>query len=91
MTAMNDHVSVRLFGAFRELAPDAVVELPLPDPGSVAQLRAVLDAHGRAHWPGFRPGLLAVSVFASAERVLREHEPVPRDGELAVLPPVSGG
>ena len=88
---MNPHVTVRLFGAFRELAPEAVVELPLPEPASVAQLRATLEAHGRAHWPAFQPGLLAVSVFASAERVLREHEPVPRDGELAVLPPVSGG
>lgn len=88
---MTTTVSVRLFGAFRDLAPGAVVELPLPEDASVATLRAALEAHGRGHWPAFQPGLLAVSVFASAERVLREHEPVPRDGELAVLPPVSGG
>ncbi|MBX3725276.1 MAG: MoaD/ThiS family protein [Xanthomonadales bacterium] len=88
---MTTTVSVRLFGAFRDLAPGALVELPVPRDASIATLRAALDTHGRSHWPAFKPGLLAVSVFASAERVLREHEPVPRDGELAVLPPVSGG
>lgn len=88
---MTTTITVRLFGTFRDLAPGAVVELPLPQDASIATLRAALDAHGRTHWPAFQPALLAVSVFASAERVLREHEPVPRDGELAVLPPVSGG
>jgi sulfur-carrier protein len=83
-------VTLQLFGAFREFAADGRVELAIERPATVAALRAALDAHARAHWPGYRPPLLAVSAFASESEVLRDGDPLP-DGELAVLPPVSGG
>ncbi len=84
-------VTLRLFGAFREYEPSGRVQLQVPEPATVADLRAALDAFGRTHWPAFRPELLRVSAFASASDVLRDAEPLPADGELAILPPVSGG
>jgi len=84
-------IEVRLFGAFRDYDPAALVQLELPDDARVADVRAALEAHGRAHWPGFQPELLRRSALASDTAVLRDHETLPRDGRMAVLPPVSGG
>lgn len=84
-------VQLSLFGAFRELEPAARIELDVADGADIAQLRAALDRFARANWPGFRPGLLASSAFASDTAVLRDHDAVPDDGRVAVLPPVSGG
>lgn len=84
-------VDVSLFGAFRELDPGARVELEVPEAARVADLRAALDAHARAHWPGYRPELLKVSAFASEHAVLRDADPLPPGVPMAVLPPVSGG
>jgi molybdopterin synthase sulfur carrier subunit len=86
---MNIHLS--LFGAFRQYEPGAVVNLALADDSTIADVRAALERHASTHWPDFRPGLLRVSAFASECCVLRDAEPVPADGRLAVLPPVSGG
>lgn len=84
-------IELNLFGAFREFDPGATLSLQLPDGASVAQLRTALADHAREHWPGFRPGLLAVSVFADRRSVLRDAELLPADGQMAVLPPVCGG
>jgi molybdopterin synthase sulfur carrier subunit len=84
-------IQVGLFGAFREFEPAGRVELEIADGADIAQLRTAFAAFAREHWPGFRPGLLAGSAFASESEVLRDHEPVPADGRVAVLPPVSGG
>lgn len=84
-------IEVKLFGAFRDHQPDARVPLELADGATVADLRAALAAHAAAHWPGFRPALLDYSAFASDTSVLRETDPIPADGRMAVLPPVSGG
>jgi sulfur-carrier protein len=84
-------ITVNLFGAFRDYVADARVELELPDGATIADLRSALDAHGRAHWSGYRPELLRVSAFASEAEVLRDRDPLPADGRLAILPPVSGG
>lgn len=84
-------VEVSLFGAFRECEPSALLVLDLPGAAKVSDLRLALQAHAQAHWPNCRPGLLQYSAFASEARVLREHEPLPEDGRMAVLPPVSGG
>ena len=85
------NIELRLFGAFRDYEPAALVNLEVADGARVAAVRAALDAHGRARWPGFQPALLQRSALASDEAVLRDHEAVPADGRMAVLPPVSGG
>lgn len=84
-------VTLSLFGAFRSFDPGAQVTLELADGACVADLRAALDAYGQAHWPGFSPGLLQRSAFASDTTVLRDAEALPADGRMAILPPVSGG
>lgn len=84
-------VEVSLFGVFRDHEPAGKVVLELPEGARIAELRAALLEYAQAHWPGFRPGLLQRSAFASETSVLRDNEPVPGDGRMAVLPPVSGG
>lgn len=84
-------VVLGLFGAFREYDPAASVELEVPDGARVADLRAALDRHARAHWPAYRPGLLKASAFASESTLLRDAEALPEGVPMAVLPPVSGG
>ena len=84
-------VEISLFGAFREHEPSARLALEVADAARVASLREALRAHGESHWPGFRPGLLAKSAFASETTVLRDDDAIPADGRVAVLPPVSGG
>ncbi|MEO5566747.1 MAG: MoaD/ThiS family protein, partial [Luteimonas sp.] len=76
---------------FREFDPGAQVTLELADGASVADLRAALRVYAQAHWPGFSPGLLQHSAFASDTTVLRDAEALPADGRMAILPPVSGG
>jgi len=84
-------VEIRLFGVFRDYDPTSLVRLEVADDARVRDVRAALDAHGRAHWAGFQPALLQRSALASDEAVLRDHEALPADGRMAVLPPVSGG
>lgn len=84
-------VEVKLFGAFRDHDPAGVVALDLPENANVIALRQALEAYASAHWPGFCPKLLKYSAFASDKAVLRETDPLPADGKMAVLPPVSGG
>lgn len=85
-------LDVRLFGAFRDLDPAGVVQLDVADDATVAIVREAFAAHGRRAWgERFQPGLLAVSAFASESEVLHNRTPVAGLGELAVLPPVSGG
>jgi molybdopterin synthase sulfur carrier subunit len=84
-------IDLALFGAFREFEPAGRVAFDVPDGADVAQLRGAFDAYASAQWPAYEPKLLAVSAFASESTVLRDRDPVPADGRVAVLPPVSGG
>lgn len=84
-------VRLSLFGAFRDYEPDAVVALDLPGGAHVSDLRAALERYGVAHWPAFSTALLQRSAFASEATILRDNDPLPDDGRMAVLPPVSGG
>jgi len=85
------NIELRLFGAFRDYDSSACIQVEVPDGARVADVRAALDAYGRARWPGFQPALLQRSALASDDAVLRDHEAIPADGRMAVLPPVSGG
>lgn len=84
-------VTLSLFGAFRDYDPSGAVQIEVPPEATIADLRAALDRHAREHWSGYRPELLKASAFASSREVLRDREPLPADGLLAILPPVSGG
>lgn len=88
-------VSVSLFGAFSAFGSAngerPRIELELGEGGRIADLRVALHAHLSEHWRDFRPQLLRYSAFADSTQVLRDGDPLPADGEVAVLPPVSGG
>ena len=83
-------IELELFGALRGLEPGDRLRLPVAG-GTVADLRAAVAAHAVAHWPRVTPGLLGSCAFATSSAVLRDSEPLPADGHMVVLPPVSGG
>jgi len=83
-------VTVQLFGAFSDLDPSRRIEVET-DGAQVADLRRALRGLLVERWPTFRAGLLDYSAFADAQRVLRDEDPLPGDGQVAILPPVSGG
>ena len=83
-------VTLQLFGAFSELDSRREIALEVAG-GRVADLRQALRELLPVRWPGFRAGLLEYSAFADQQRVLRDHDALPDDGRVAILPPVSGG
>jgi molybdopterin synthase sulfur carrier subunit len=83
-------IDLELFGALRDLEPGDRVRLSISGE-SVADLRAALTDYALAHWPRIPPGLLDRCAFATPHAVLRDREPLPADGRMVVLPPVSGG
>lgn len=83
-------IELELFGALRDLEPGDRLRLPVAG-GSVADLRAALAAHAAGHWPRVGASLLGSCAFATPTEILRDGQPLPEDGRMAVLPPVSGG
>lgn len=84
-------ITVQLFGRFREFSAAHEITLELPGIATVADFRAAFDAWAGAHWPGYTPALLRASAVATDTTLLRTDSPLPADGRLALLPPVSGG
>ena len=87
---MMKQVNLQLFGAFSDLDASREIAVDVAG-GTVADLRQALRELLPLRWPGFRAGLLDYSAFADQQRVLRDHEALPDDGRVAILPPVSGG
>lgn len=84
-------VCIRLFGAFRDADERGFIELETPEHLTVAKLRELLDAYLRERAPHISPSLLQSSALASHDEILHNHRTLPEDGQLAILPPVSGG
>ena len=82
-------IEIQLFGALRDVSPDALLALTTPAT-TVGELRMELCERSAA-WPEAARALLRRSAFASATSVLRDADALPDDGRLALLPPVSGG
>ncbi len=83
-------IELELFGALRGLEAQDRLQLAV-EGASVADARDALHAHASIHWPQAALALLRSCAFATASEVLRDPQPLPADGKLAVLPPVSGG
>jgi molybdopterin converting factor subunit 1 len=79
-------VVVRLFARAREAAGAGSLELEVPQPGSVADLRSALLRHCPA-LKGLASGLL----FAVNSEFAADSTPVDAGSEIACFPPVSGG
>ena len=83
-------ISVRLFGALSEYGREPL-EFELGADPQVADLRAALEQRLAASRSDFRPALLRSSAFADEHQILHEQDRLPATGQVAVLPPVSGG
>jgi sulfur-carrier protein len=82
---------ITLFGALRDADTRGFIELDVPDHSTIAGVREALQHYVQDHAPGISPNLIQRSAFASADEILHNHRDVPENGELAILPPVSGG
>ena len=84
-------VRITLFGALRDADSRGFIELDVPDRSTVATLREALQQYVRDHAPAISSSLVQRSAFASEDEILHNHRTVPENGQLAILPPVSGG
>ncbi|MBE1159690.1 MoaD/ThiS family protein [Dyella acidiphila] len=82
---------ISLFGALREADARGYIEVDVPAHSTIAELREAVQHYAREHAPAISPGLIQRSAFASGDEILHNHRSVPEQGELAILPPVSGG
>jgi len=79
-------VHIKMFAVARQLAGCEVAKVQLPPDANVAKLREALVAS--------YPNLSEVSrhlVFAVNANYANDDTPIPEDGEIACIPPVSGG
>ncbi len=84
-------ITLGLYGACRDLHPEPALRLALPDGATVADLRRALPAHFSAASSAKAHALISASAFATDQALLRDTDPLPEDGQLSILPPVSGG
>lgn len=79
-------IQVRLFARARDLAGADRVTLSLSEGATVGDLRRRLAES----YPKLA-GLLERSAFAVNDEFAEDRQPLPREAEIALLPPVSGG
>lgn len=84
-------IRIQLFGALREANADGYIDLEVADASTIANVREQLAQHLAEHAPQVSASMVQRSAFASDSEILRDHDVLPADGQLAVLPPVSGG
>lgn len=84
-------VTLQLFGVYRRFQESSAIELTCADGATIGDVKAALGAYAASHWDGWHERILRSTVLASKDAVLRNYDPVPPDGHLAILPPVSGG
>ena len=78
--------TVELYGRLKDGGLGACVDLELRDDATVADILLVLKG-----LLGKNAGLLDGAALAGEEAVLAAGDALPREGRLAVLPPVCGG
>ncbi len=79
-------VHIRVFAGLKERLGGDRVELELPAGSTVAQARTALAEA----FPAAAP-LVRRALFATESDYLADAQPLPATGELACIPPVSGG
>jgi len=84
-------IELSLYGACRDLHRGPLLQVDLRDGSRVGDLRRVLPEHLGLDDPTRARALIGASAFATDDDVLRDSDPLPPDGRLAILPPVSGG
>jgi molybdopterin synthase sulfur carrier subunit len=84
-------ITLQLFGRFREFSDAPEIVLDFPGVQTVADFRSAFDLWAQANWAGYASGILKVAAIATETGLLHAGSPLPADGRIAVLPPVSGG
>ena len=84
-------VTLQLYAVYRRFQESGAIELTCADGATIGDVKTALGAYAASHWDGWHERILRSTVLASKEAVLRKYDPVPPDGHLAILPPVSGG
>jgi molybdopterin converting factor small subunit len=79
-------VTLHLFAIARQKAGASAIDLELPEPGTVADLKKAVVTTCPA-LASILPGLL----FAVNNNYASDDMQIPIDAELAAIPPVSGG
>ncbi len=79
-------VNLRLFAAAREAARQEVIQVELSEPATVGELRRALELQFPAVYQTARHSLFAVNNEYADDSAI-----IPRDTEVACIPPVSGG
>ena len=79
-------VRVKLFAAARERADSGEIEVHVPEPATVAELRAAISRQFPQLTPILRPALFAINTEYRGDTAV-----IPPDAEVACIPPVSGG
>ena len=79
-------VEVRLFAAARAMADRPSLEVELPAPATVGNLREILAEQ----CPALAP-VLSHCVFAIGNAYAQDTTPIGPDDDVACIPPVSGG
>lgn len=79
-------IQIRVFAGLKERLGGDRVELELPADATVAQARSALAEA----YPAAAP-LVQRALFATESDYLADTTPVPSTGDLACIPPVSGG
>ena len=79
-------VRVRLFAVAKQVAGRDSVELDLPEPATIAQLREALGTEVPQ-----LSGIVARMMFAVDMQYAHDETRVPPGAEVACIPPVSGG
>lgn len=85
------HITLGLYGACRDLHPEPTLQLVMPEGATVGDLRRCLPARFDTAQADRASALVAASAFATDLALLRDSDPLPADGQLSILPPVSGG
>ena len=79
-------IRVKLFAVAKQRAGREVVELELPEPATVADLRsALVEQH-----PSLA-GIVPHARFAIDSEYAADQRVIPLAAEIAIIPPVSGG
>ena len=86
-------IDLKIFGAFRNLTSESTLRLELADTvQTVTDLKQYLAALWMNQDADFAvPALLQKSAVAAGDEILDETAQLPVRGEMAILPPVSGG
>jgi MoaE-MoaD fusion protein len=79
--------TILLFAIARAKAGAQTLTVDLPPNSTVGDLKAALALA----CPSLAPLLPTLRIAINSEYALDDHQPIPREAELAAIPPVSGG